>query len=585
MTDDTFVGLFGYEMTWQEDLAIGHISTFGTPGWQTRDQPGMEELEGYLDALALAPGSVSQFNHPGPVYGDFYNFSRYDPRYDQRVHLLEVGGEGDFAAEDYYRRALDAGWHLAPSNNQNNHQGDWGTANSHRTVVLAKELTEEAIWDAVRNYRVYATEDADLKILYSLNGGLMGTTGAAATDLTARILLEDPTDSGAGLVEVITTGGTVAVSAGAESSRAELCLDVPVGGDYYYLRITQADGDVAVTAPVWLETYEDLGVENFTAEDPEPVAGTQSRLILTLYNHEMAAFAVQSVEFTAEGDALETCREPGTVLPGGKLEIPVTCFGTEPGKMKIRAKITGTIAGITRIRETELTIHWQAPEAPLLSIAEAREQNPGEACRIRGYVTAGTAKACNSFPNTIYLQDDTGGIQIADFTAGGIQLGTPMEVEGILLRRGGNIQLALTDYEIPAEAFRRYAPGTVSNRTAADYDANGGELLQVEGTVVSVTKTADGKGVSRFTFRDIHGDLATVMVDAGIGSGAYGTNDLASEVKLKWVVRSVGLVHTDEFGQTVLRVRNCDEVVYVPPRADPRNPKTGHWLTWLLSVF
>ena len=176
---------------------------------------------------------------------------------------------------------------------------------------------------------------------------------------------------------------------------------------------------------------------------------------------------------------------------------------------------------------------------------------------------------------------DNSGIQIVDFTDQGIQVGTPIEAEGIVLQRGGNRILALTKYEIPQEAFHRYAPGIVSNKTATDYEANGGELMQIEGSVVSVTRTANEKGVSRFTVRDIHGDLATVMVEDGIGSGAYGVNELASEVKTKRVVRAIGLVHRDEFGQTVLRVRNCDEVVYVPPRKDPTNPKTGDWLRFL----
>ena len=46
-------------------------------------------------------------------------------------------------------------------------------------------------------------------------------------------------------------------------------------------------------------------------------------------------------------------------------------------------------------------------------------------------------------------------------------------------------------------------------------------------------------------------------------------------------VRAIGLLHMDEYGTTVLRVRNCDEVAYVPPRKDPTNPKTGDWLAWL----
>ena len=581
VTDEHFVGMFGYEMTWQEDLAIGHINTFGTPGWQTRDQ--MDTLDAYLEAVAQVPGSVSQFNHPGPQYGDFYNFSRYDPRQDQRMHLLEVGGEGGFTAYDSYTKALEEGWHLAPANNQNNHNGIWGTENDHRTVVLAQELTETAVLDAIRNYRVYATEDGDLKILYKLNDVLMGSVMETTTELTAQITLEDPTDATVGLVEVITDGGRVAVSADVEGSSGSLSLEVSEGGSYYYLRITQPDGDVAVTAPVWLETYEDLGVESFEADQRKPEIGTTAQLTLTLYNHEMVPFVVESVEFTAGEELLSTVLEPGTMEPAGTLEVPVSCIGMEPGAMTVSAVVSGKIAGLPRTFRTSLTLHWQPLQAPMLSIGDARKLNPGETCKIRGYVTAGTAKACNSFQNSIYLQDDTGGIQIADFTKTGIQLGTPMEVEGVLLQRDGNQMLALTDYAVVPEAFYRYDPGVMSNRSATDYAANGGELLQIEGAVVSVTKTADGKGVSRFTLRDIHGDLATVLVEEGIGSGAYGVNELASEVKLKRTVRAKGLLHMDEFGQRVLRVRNCDEVVYVPPRKDPTNPKTGHWLAWLFS--
>ncbi|MEG2501122.1 MAG: hypothetical protein RSA78_08640, partial [Oscillospiraceae bacterium] len=41
---------------------------------------------------------------------------------------------------DYYNKALDKGWHVAPSNNQDNHKGKWGDANTARTVVIAPTL-------------------------------------------------------------------------------------------------------------------------------------------------------------------------------------------------------------------------------------------------------------------------------------------------------------------------------------------------------------------------------------------------------------------------------------------------------------
>ena len=62
-----------------------------------------------------------------------------------------------------------------PTNNQDNHKGLWGDANTARSVVLADSLTQENIYDAMRNYRVYATEDNDLNIYYTLDGYEMGS--------------------------------------------------------------------------------------------------------------------------------------------------------------------------------------------------------------------------------------------------------------------------------------------------------------------------------------------------------------------------------------------------------------------------
>ena len=581
VTDENFVGIFGYEMTWQEDRAIGHISTFGTPGWQTREQEGMETLEGYLDALAAAADSVSQFNHPGMAYGDFGNFAGYNAQHDTRIHLLEVGSEGGFRAYDAYTVALDAGWHLAPSNNQNNHNGNWGDAGQVRTVVLAEELTEAAIYDAVRHYRVYATEDRDLKILYRVNGRIMGSVMGDAPALTAEILVEDGSGDAVGRVEVVTDGGTVASFLTTTESRGEYTLALPTGGSYYYLRILR-DGEIAaVTAPVWVDRYEDLGIADLTADVEKPEQGTETLLTLSLFNNESIPFVVESVTFSVGSQVIDTLSVPDGVAPVGEWQIPLRYSQANPGTVTITATVTGSIGGLPRSYQKQITLHFQAPAARELPVGEVRQGNLGEAYRIRGYVTAGTANSHNTFPGSIYLQDATGGIEVRDFTAAGIQVGTPMEIEGILRSAGGNLVLAMTDYTILDEDFYRFAPRTMSNETAMNYETHGGSLLQIEGSVVSITYTPDKKGVARFTIRDIVGDLATVVIESDITSGVYGTNELASEVKNTRTVRAIGLLHMDEYGTTVLRVRNCDEVAYVPPRKDPTNPKTGDWLAWL----
>ena len=258
VTNEDFVGLFGFEMTWPEDKQLGHISTFNTPGWQTRDQEDFESvptaLEHYYKALTTVPGSVSQFNHPDTIHGDFERFDHYSPEYDEAISLLEIAGEDGAVDCEYYHLALDKGWHVAPTNNQNNHNGQWGDASRARTVILAETLTEEALYDAMKDRRVYATQDSDLTVYYTLNGAVMGSILPKSEEAEITVFLSDPTDEAIGNVEVVTDGGAVLVSEYVGTPSQVLELSVSSGHNYYYLRITQPDGDVAVTAPVWMSS-------------------------------------------------------------------------------------------------------------------------------------------------------------------------------------------------------------------------------------------------------------------------------------------------------------------------------------------
>lgn len=580
VTDEAFVGIFGYEMTWPEDAALGHINTFNTPGWQTREQEGFQTLTTYYDVLLTVPGSISQFNHPGYTYGDFRSFGHYSPDYDSVIQLLEVGGEGGMTAYEFYVQALDAGWHVAPTNSQNNHNGSWGDASSARTAVLAKALTEESLYEAMSSRRVYATEDSDLTIHYYLNGNIMGSIMGTAESLTVTGYLSDPTDGIIGTVEVIVDGGETAASRTVEDEETTLTMAVPAGYSYYYLRITQPDGDIAVTAPVWVDAYEDMGIAGFTSSQVEPEAGETVRLSVEVFNNEAVDFVLESLEISCNGTVIYADEAPGTVAELDNCTYSWDFTHPEAGEVVLTAKVTGSVNGQERTYEKELTLHYQPDPEELTNstIAAARAGTVGCAFRVTGYVTAGNSNPYNTFPNTIYIQDDTGGIAVVGQFEGGIQLGAPMAVTGCLREEDGNLVLELVEYDMLDEDYEEVVPRTMTHEVAMNYDTHGGELLQIEGEVVSFTKTSDGNGIARFTIKDILGDLATVVIEDYIGSGAYGTNELASQVKKGRTVRAMGLLHMDEYGTPVLRVRNCEEVVYVPPTKDPTNPKTGDLL-------
>lgn len=829
VTNEDFVGLFGFEMTWPEDKQLGHISTFNTPGWQTRDQEDFENvptaLENYYKALTTVPGSVSQFNHPDIIHGDFERFDHYSPQYDAVISLLEVAGEDGVVDCAYYDLALDKGWHVAPTNNQNNHNGQWGDASRARTVILAETLTEEALYDAMKDRRVYATQDSDLTVYYTLNGAVMGSILPKSEEAEITVFLSDPTDEAIGNVEVVTDGGKVIDSAYVGTPSQVLELPVSGGYNYYYLRITQPDGDVAVTAPVWMDGYDDIGIESFTSDTLTPVRDEEIKLTVELYNDEPVDFIVESLSLYADGELVRTVSKPGTVAGMDTLDYTFDYAHPEPGMTKFRVVATGSVNEDPRTYEDTLSLSFRVPtqvkyiavdashdnsgtdklnrlaeiaarnsisvkkfetELPensdlllitapskpfdeefvekvrifaenggtvilcgqsdlgdlsglhtsgelnrlleamgatmrlnddtawdkennsgtpdavsanvfnpggdltkslkpeqtytqragctvnpgkgtwlvkgrdtthgvdadgdgqdtgkdavllaceeladggnvyvsgglfladdamkepdnvwksvsgnlaigeallkieraaypeLVTIGEMRSGKDEEVYHIRGWATSGTSRPGNSFPDTIYLQDDTGGVELEPFTEDGIEVGTPIEVVGRKEISSGNVVLKIIDYDKKLdEPFYNYTPETTANEEAMDYEANGGRLMQVEGKVTDVTPTNRGKGVARITLKDGNGDFAEILIENGIVSGADGKNNLASQVKKGRTVRAIGILHLDGDGTPVLRVRNCDEVVYVPPvpvsLGSRRNPRTGD-LIWV----
>ncbi len=574
VTTTDFLGLCGYEVSWGSDKNIGHISTFHTPSVQSWLK--YPTLDSYYDHLATVPQAISQFNHPGRDYGEFYEFSRYSPAFDQVMHLIELGnGENPLK---YYQLALDNGWHLAPSFSQEAsiRSGEIGPA---RTVVLTESLTEDALWEGIRAGRVYATRDPDLRIRYSLNGQIMGGTVGESKLYTAQVTISDPCGTPGDRVEIIGEGGKIVAF---QDAAEKMSFQFPPSGSYYYLRVIRNGGILAVTAPVWVDYYEDLGIQSFTSQ-PETLEGEENAtLFLTLYNNEQPGFLLESLEISAKSlglfqNSVEISEFSFPKAIAQNQTHTLSCaLSWQYGAIEVTAKVRGTVAGMPRNYEKSLTL---VKQPPLSDIEEVRLGVPGEVYRIQGYLTSGSNNPYNTFPNTLYLQDDTGGIALLGAPADPLQAGCPLEATGILWEKNGNRVLELLDYALPDIPYYRYPPKALSNRRAMDYAANGGRLVQVEGKVQSLERA--GNCLLRMTLQDIRGDLATVLIESNIRSGSYGTNELAATIKKGRTARAVGLVHVDEFGETVLRVRNCDEVVYVPAKADPTNPKTGDFFRFL----
>lgn len=260
----------GFEMTWSS--GPGHMNTFNTEGIVSRNNQILNNktnnagIQAYYQLLSedAGEGSISQFNHPGWMFGTFVDFAFWDKKVDERVQLIEVsngsgqvGASGYFPSYECYNMALDQGWHLAPAMNQDNHGGRWGNANEARGVILAEDLTEENIYDAIYNRRAYATEDRNLEVLYTVNDRWLGSIFTEMPEtLNVRVQFNDP-DAADSItkIEVVVDSGKVAYEWTDAADLAAGLVEASLEPNYryYYIRITQADGDLAFTAPVWVE--------------------------------------------------------------------------------------------------------------------------------------------------------------------------------------------------------------------------------------------------------------------------------------------------------------------------------------------
>jgi hypothetical protein len=298
-----FVGLWGFEWTGTAEGAntgFGHLSVIGSDlrsGHDgSADLPDAESgfyiwehyqnktsgpvvrtdsLYSWLLANPVCPidgGTiVVQFNHPslyfkaslanpGPNYyeteagvlvGDWWDKLRYVPEVDAYVTLMEMGGRyllnppyhNGAANEPYFQLALDNGWHVSPTNNEDNHTdkycsariaatGQWAALNGIMTysgiwaesnAADTKAVAQSKIMQALRARRTFSVEDKAslfsdmlrLKFVANTTSGVkwMGSRGLTAGDVAgSRLRLELTRNAGLILssVQLITNGGAVA---------------------------------------------------------------------------------------------------------------------------------------------------------------------------------------------------------------------------------------------------------------------------------------------------------------------------------------------------------------------------------------
>ena len=586
------IALGGFEMTWSG--GPGHINTFNTPGIVSRNNTELNNktnnagMLDYYDLLVETQNQSkrvtnSQFNHPGTTFGTFDSFTGWTAQRDEVMTLLEVGnGEGSvgsngyFPSYEYYDMALSRGWHVAPTNNQDNHKGQWGNANTCRTVVLTDDFTEEGLYEAMAQRRVYATEDQNLSIVYALNDVPMGGIIDNFTDSKVKIsvsLSDANADDTIGKVQVIGENGTVLHTFDTiTSNTAELEAELSNTSAYYYIRVIEGDKDTAVTAPVWVDQVDatKFNVSASVTDEGEAVENQPHALTLSVTNKENAAITVNSYTITVDGVEAAAVTSGDNIASDGSKTYTYDWTPTAYGSHEVKAVFQITANGEAKTVSASKKIYVRGTNYnTVVSIADAKKGAEKQEFTLEGIVTSNASgyDQNTAFFDCIYIQDETGGINIFP-VSGNFQVGQKVRVHGGITYYNGEIELNLSeDYggkiDVIESATTPVAPKQVSCADAMA-DGNIGLLMQVSGIIDSIHEVSGV--VDRIYVDDGSGTKACVYINGYIKNSANGGDGFSGDaVKVGSKITAIGIgsVDADELSGGYLhrlRVRNRAEI-------------------------
>ncbi len=269
-----FVALFGME--WGTISTGGHVGIYGVDqlvGWNTGNYNTYCAKGDYVTLFNIVnatPNAFATLCHPNST--DFGNIAgiAYNSGFDNAIVgvALKNGPYNstnttytDPAAgnnANYYKTLLSKGYHLGPTVDLDNHNSaTMGKSSEGRTVILATSLSKASLVDAMLNMRFYATEDFNLNVSFTVNSAY--PMGSIVTQSTAPVFAVNASDPDGEQITSIkiwygVPGSNVAptvLTSVNNSGTLNYIHSFALGTYYYFTEITQADGNISWTSPIW----------------------------------------------------------------------------------------------------------------------------------------------------------------------------------------------------------------------------------------------------------------------------------------------------------------------------------------------
>jgi PKD repeat protein len=272
--DSSFVAMYGME--WGVISGGGHVIVYGYDslmGWDTNDYDVYVAKNDYTNLwkkINEKPGSFGYLAHPQNTdYNNLFSTSvslladnaivgmaaRSGPAFSINTSYSDPDN-GTYISR--YNDALRMGYHLGIGLDHDTHNSVFGRQTHGRLVVLAATLTRANVLDAIRKMRFYSSDDWNVKVNFTISSQPMGSIFAHTGTPTITATITDPdvseSVSSIAIYYGVPGSGTAPTVLNTVSSSATISYAHSIANNstyYYYLKITQADGDVIWTSPIW----------------------------------------------------------------------------------------------------------------------------------------------------------------------------------------------------------------------------------------------------------------------------------------------------------------------------------------------
>lgn len=238
--DGVFTTFWGFEY---ESIG-GDLTIINTDDYSTVSDP----LCPWLDTQ----NGIAFINHP---YGVHYALFDNSPPCD-RIVGMELFNKTDgfdvyYYPVNYFADANSRGWKIGASGSDDNHKGTWGKRTDWRMAILSKHLSRPELFAAMRVRRFYSTLDKNLALSFKIDSVEMGSTigsGVRNVKIQARDDYGDPFTK-----VMLFRNGQELYTWNIYTSFVDLTQPIDTyGEEFYYVKVTQADGDEAISSPIYI---------------------------------------------------------------------------------------------------------------------------------------------------------------------------------------------------------------------------------------------------------------------------------------------------------------------------------------------